>query len=86
MLDRDSHSVRESDANPVKHIRRGGRGRADRKQTAERGCRLFSGGDGTDYQTDESGYDESGDSGYDNSDYSEEDGYYDEDGDFHYYE
>lgn len=42
--------------------------------------------DGTDYQTDESGYDESGDSGYDNSDYSEEDGYYDEDGDFHYYE
>lgn len=41
---------------------------------------------GTDYQTDESGYDESGDSGYDNSDYSEEDGYYDEDGDFHYYE
>lgn len=42
--------------------------------------------DGTDYQMDESGYDESGDSGYDNSDYSEEDGYYDEDGDFHYYE
>ena len=41
---------------------------------------------GTDYQTDDSGYDESGDSGYDNSDYSEEDGYYDEDGDFHYYE
>ena len=46
LLDRDSHSVRESDGNPVKHIRRGGRGRADRKQTAERGCRLFSGGDG----------------------------------------
>lgn len=46
LLDRDSHSVRESDGNPVKHIRRGGRGRAERKQTAERGCRLFSGGDG----------------------------------------